>query len=322
MRKVDRRKVGGPVTVCVAAIAAYPGGRILIGASDRMLTDGDIEFEQEQMKIHSLTSSIVVMIAGDIAIQTELLIQVQAWATGLINATPNEWLLVKDAADQFRAAVVELRRQKAADAILAPLDLDYGTLVSGAVASDLQLQLSKELLDFQIGPIEAIIMGMDTTGAHIYVVGERGVSCQDWVGFAAIGGGAWHANSQLMFAGHVKTRDFTEALMSVYTAKRRAEVAPGVGEATDMIVVGPGLGETIIVGGPLETLLKETYAEVRVQAENVRRNANERINHFFQEAVRDTPISTQATPTLEAGTPGTEPPEPAATEPPPQNAVE
>jgi hypothetical protein len=210
-------------------------------------------------------------------------------------------LKVKDVADFFCSSLVALKRKAAADAILAPLSLDYDKLVSSEISSDLATQLAKEIFDFQIGDVEAIVMGCDPTGAHIYVVDDRGITCQDWVGFAAVGGGAWHANSQLMFAGHVNPRDFPEVLMSVYSAKTRAEVAPGVGEATDMIVIGPGLGESLIVGDPLLNLLKETYGEVRTQAETVRRNANERIDSYFKEAVRETPIQSQTNPTLEAG---------------------
>lgn len=290
------------MTVCVAAMAHYLGRTIVIAASDRMITTGDIEFEQEQMKIQMLSSSIAIMVAGDLTVQTYLIHETIAWANEQIAEQPTVWLKVKDVADVFRSRLVALKRAAAAEAILLPLNLDYDKLVSTEMSPGLAMQLAKEIFDFQIGTVEAIITGSDPTGVHIYVVDDRGVTCQDWVGFAAVGGGAWHANSQLMFAGHVKTRDYPEVLMSVYSAKKRAEVAPGVGEATDMIVIGPGLGESLTVGNPLMNLLGETYGEVRAQAETVRRNANERIDAYFKEAVRDTPIQSQTTPAIESGT--------------------
>jgi hypothetical protein len=59
-----------PVTVCVAAMCAE---NILIGASDRMLTAGDVEFEPDTAKIYSLSNSAVAMIAGEASLQIEIL---------------------------------------------------------------------------------------------------------------------------------------------------------------------------------------------------------------------------------------------------------
>lgn len=57
------------MTVCVAAISQSSTGTglMITGASDRMLTAGDIEFEPEQSKIQPLTNSIALMLAGDSA---------------------------------------------------------------------------------------------------------------------------------------------------------------------------------------------------------------------------------------------------------------
>lgn len=57
------------MTVCVAAISH----QTIIGASDRMLTAGNIEFEPPIAKLHNLTKSICIMIAGDVALQADIL---------------------------------------------------------------------------------------------------------------------------------------------------------------------------------------------------------------------------------------------------------
>jgi hypothetical protein len=61
-----------------------------------------------------------------------------------------------------------------------------------------------------------------------------------------VGYGEWHSQSQFMFAGHAPWKNFPETFLLTYSAKKRAEVAPGVGAHTDMVVVG-GLGQLTLV---------------------------------------------------------------------------
>lgn len=58
------------MTVCVAAMCDT---NVIIGASDRMLTAGDIQFEPQQPKIIPLSNSVVVMIAGDSSLQAQIM---------------------------------------------------------------------------------------------------------------------------------------------------------------------------------------------------------------------------------------------------------
>jgi len=303
--KQKRRKEHCSVTVCVAAIAQWEGNSLVIGASDRMVTAGDIEFEQEQMKIHGLTSSIAIMVAGDLCTQMDILYEVEAWKNEQINEHPEVWLSVKRTADKFNESLIAARRKAARDAILAPLNMDYADLSSPNVSADLATQLSKEIYQFQFPSIEALVIGLDTLGAHVYLVdGVKGVCCHDWQGFAAIGYGAWHANSQMMFAGHTKHRGLAETVMLVYSAKKRAEVAPGVGEKTDMIAIGTGLGNSTTIGNPLMALLDDTFHTSQKQSENVRKDANEKITNFFQVPSGEASVQSQGTPELESGSPG------------------
>jgi hypothetical protein len=81
-------------------------------------------------------------------------------------------------------------------------------------------------------------LAADAENAHIYSLDERGiVSCLDDVGFAAIGSGSWHAKSRLMQWGYVNSTLFVQALAASFAAKRAAEVAPGVGTATDIHIL-------------------------------------------------------------------------------------
>ena len=59
------------MTVCIAAICDE--GTMVAGASDRMITAADIEFEPPQPKIWPLTNSIIAMYSGDTSFLTEVL---------------------------------------------------------------------------------------------------------------------------------------------------------------------------------------------------------------------------------------------------------
>jgi hypothetical protein len=61
--------------------------------------------------------------------------------------------------------------------------------------------------------------------------------CMDDAGFAAIGIGAWHAKSRLMSVGYINARSLSPSLTALYAAKKAAELAPGVGVATDIRIV-------------------------------------------------------------------------------------
>jgi hypothetical protein len=82
---------------------------------------------------------------------------------------------------------------------------------------------------------------------HLYATEKDTLTNFTSVGFAAIGIGKSHAESQFMFSGHWPLKPFDETVLLSYAAKKRAEVAPGVGKATDMVVIGPMLGFSIKV---------------------------------------------------------------------------
>lgn len=131
--------------------------------------------------------------------------------------------------------------------------------------------LVEKLTTYQFGSfLETIFIGMDNDGplgtkgekltyAQIYATERDKVLCLNTVGFAAIGSGKSHAESQLMFYGHSPRKPFNETVLLTYAAKKRAEVAPGVGKITDMVVVGPGLGPIVKVEEPHLEKLERIY---------------------------------------------------------------
>jgi hypothetical protein len=279
------------VTVCVAAI--YDGG--IIGASDRMLTAGDIEFEPNQTKILDLTNSITLLLAGDSALQMDILYRVRSDVRKRITDEPTNWWTVKEVAELYVHYYNDERRKRSANAFLAPLGLDHDSFIGRQqeLAPELVTQLATELINFELPEVSTIFSGTDLLGSHIYVANGADITCHDAVGFAAIGAGYWHADSQLMFGSHNKYRPFAESLMLVYSAKKRAEVAPGVGEATDMFVID-GLGGHTPVGYHVLGELEKIYQTAQEEEKKIAEQAEKKAVQYVKE------ILTAATPKEQA----------------------
>jgi uncharacterized protein YijF (DUF1287 family) len=265
-----------------------------------MLTAGDIKFEPQQTKIMNLTSSIALMLAGDAAMQAEILFGVREDVNRRIQGDPQNWWLVRDVAELYAKYSKEASMKRAETAILSPLGLDRHTFFTKQqeMVPDLANKIAVELINFDPPLVETIITGIDAIGAHIYIVRGSKVSCEDPVGFAAIGAGSWHADSQFMFAGHTRQRAFPESLLLVYSAKKRAEVAPGVGEATDMFLIGPALGSFTPVGSHVLENLEKIYRETRRKEQAIAKKAEERAVEYVNQIIAAAATATKEQPAL------------------------
>lgn len=182
------------MTVCVAAMCDQAG--VVVGAADRMLTSGDIEFEPPQTKIVALTSSIAALVAGDAAFQIEIMSRVQAEISEHLKVDPKVWLTVAEVSKMYEKHYAAVRRSQAEFRILAPLGLDSNSFIDRQrlMNSELVQKLASELLNFEVPETATIVTGVDTDGAHIYTARNGIISCDDVVGFSAIGAGANHAD--------------------------------------------------------------------------------------------------------------------------------
>lgn len=233
------------MTVCIAVIC---GPNAILGMSDRMLTAGDVQFQPSTSKVWPITSSIVMMSSGDVGLQTEIYSAVLGVVNARIKAQPKDWWQVKEVADLYRKSYFDIKKRRAEQKILLPLGLDSESFLSKqpGMHSDLVSKIGMELVGYELPGVAALIAGNDPSppgvDAHIFMIRDGELSCHDKVGFACVGVGAWHANSTLMLAGHTPDTPVNTALLNLYTAKKRAEVAPGVGGETDAFIVGPTLG--------------------------------------------------------------------------------
>ena len=274
------------MTVCIAARA----GNVVVAASDRMLTAGDVQFEPTAgSKIYALSSSIFMMTAGDSAIQAEITSRVLKTVQARILESPDTWWLVSAAADLYVACYNGVRNKRASDIVLSPFSLDHKRFLSEQhmMNSQLVADLAKELINYELPQVATIFAGTDPSGTHIYTVHDNVADCVDNVGFAAIGIGSRHASSQFMFARHAWNSPFADSLLLTYIAKRKAEVAPGVGSGTDMVTVGPGLGTFVQIGDHVITRLDERYKEIIDSEMSAFSRAKEEIRSYVEELTRE-----------------------------------
>jgi len=115
------------MTVCIGAI--YEGNSVL-GASDRMITaGGNIEFQPSQPKIWPITSSVIAMVADDIAVHTVIHQEVSKIVSSRIESEPQNWWKVKDIADLYSQSYIQLKLKSASKKILSPFGLDPDSFI-------------------------------------------------------------------------------------------------------------------------------------------------------------------------------------------------
>jgi hypothetical protein len=226
---------------------------IVVGAADRMMTQGDIQFEvpglsrnrpdAPMFKSVALNRHIMVMTAGDAGFQTEAVEYLWRATENSRGNTTGGWSYfpVHTVAQKY-LEFCDSRRRRATDSILAPYGLNAETF------AEKQQQLSQDFVRWVLNEVEAtrreigdpiIICGLDITGAHVYYCDGVNSSPSDSIGFCCIGSGGKHARSEFILGNHSRFDRLEHTLLLAYTAKRRAEKAPGVGRETDMFVIEP-----------------------------------------------------------------------------------
>jgi 20S proteasome alpha/beta subunit len=242
------------MTVCIAAVCEK--GQKIVIAADRMLTyphPTSLEFETEESKIEEIASNCVALISGSSAYGSEILTNSRHILGG--NPTPD----INHVSETVKIQYTNTRMAKIDETIIFPaLGGDYAKflLKGGSLPTYLQVQgqIYQQLFmvsqQFNLG-VDIIVSGIDTTGAHVSVITHPGTLVRiNKPGYASIGSGAIHATIYLSLSGQSGQRSFYETLYNVYSAKKASEAAPGVGQATDLVVIQSGqilhCGQTII----------------------------------------------------------------------------
>ena len=220
------------MTVCIAALCEN-ASKVVI-ASDRMLTGGDVEFEQDIRKFEKITDGCIALTAGSALEQVNLIRRCKS------EIGQSESTNVDDIVSAMKVCYVALRLQKAEELHLKPLGLTLSKFLGSqsSLDSDLVLRLTHNIENEDLG-VGLLIAGVDSSGGHVYLVSDPGSSsCYDAVGFCAIGSGERHAELTFIRSNFSESFSLRRALFLSYRAKRDAETAPGVGgNFTDLAYV-------------------------------------------------------------------------------------
>lgn len=284
------------MTVCVATIS----GNFLFGATDRMITSGDVEFEPQTLyKTYWMSSAIAAMWAGDAGFNGEVLMAVSRVVAERVKADPGNWWNVLDVVELYSREWRAAKQCRAANAVLGSVGLTQDQFIAGkhGFSDRVVCRLIEGMAAYhmpQESPgqclTEAIIMGLDRSHRagevtpQLYRLHDDNYTNENAVGFAAIGSGAWHANSQLMMAGYHGASPFHEGIWRNFVAKRRAEVAPGVGsQGTNMFYIGAQLGFQGEINAEWMAALEVLYSNLRNGVANVDREQSNGMKSWLDE---------------------------------------
>jgi hypothetical protein len=161
--------------------------------------------------------------------------------------------------------------------------------------------ITNGLLDFNMPGTATLVAGVDASGPHIFAIYDGTPMQTDSVGFAAIGIGGRHAESQLMLAQYAPDVSTSAAMMLVFLAKSRAEVAPGVGPDTDMFAIGPELGTYAAVPENVMDYLREQVVRVRQEEKRVLSEAQAGMDKFLENLGKQPASKQEVEPTCVEG---------------------
>ena len=254
------------MTLCMAALCTdEEQNSLAVVAADRMVTFGGfIEFEHSVPKMAHQSPYAVALIAGDTLLGTRL---AKAVAAELDGTSPR----VAEIADRMATSYVGMRRDELENQVLAPRGLDLPAFYGNHASFNPQvtMMLDQTMAQYNLG-IELLIAGVDAAGAHIYSIHNPGKPEREYdvIGYAAIGSGGIHALQAMISFRHSASASVRETVFRVYAAKRRAEVAPGVGLDTDIAIVSAS-GVKFLGEGALKELsvLYENYGKAAEEAQ-------------------------------------------------------
>ncbi len=226
------------MTVCIAALCDK--AQACVVAADREITVGfplNIAFEHHERKIEAISKACLVLGSGNALVLEDVIARTK-------RAVGNQGDVQRIAAilrDTYMAAHME----RAEHVILRPRGFtlqEFKDVGGQKIPLATYQQIDQLLFNFTL-QTDFLVAGIDNSGGHIGWVHYHGVQGGGWLesfdklGYQAIGSGGSHAAILLSLEGQHRDLTIAETVFNVYMAKVNAEVAPGVGDETDLAVI-------------------------------------------------------------------------------------
>jgi len=209
-----------------------------------MMTVGgplNVQFQPNISKIERITALCAALSAGPALFADQVLRRVRQKLTAA--GAPAS---VEQVCTAVNEEYVAFREEKVEEQIIRPL-LGYDFAVFRAkggtlpaylqVQSGMYQQIVVQASQHNLG-LDVMIAGFGTAGCVIATVTHPGTMYYfTKIGYNAIGTGSVHAAVKFYLGGQTPQSSLPETIFAVYDAKRAAEVAPGVGPDSDMMVI-------------------------------------------------------------------------------------
>jgi len=240
-----------------------------------MITTGDltVAFEHDVPKITQLTGNSLALTAGPALIHTDLFREVKK--TIHAGATPP----INEIVDKIKKEYLAIRNRQVEERFfkVRGFNIEWFMQNQRALVPEIALRLDQQLERYSFD-LSILIAGVDGSGAHLYLVYPPCCSeCFEALGYCSIGTGERHADSTFITYRYTPSISVKEALYITYEAKRKAEIAVGVGRSTDMAIISER-GIQFLRSEILE-MLKHIY-EVKIETQRLK---SEEINRMIRE---------------------------------------
>lgn len=226
------------MTVCIAAIS--PKHNVVSYATDRMVTSSfpPIQFEHTIPKTVQINKYCVALTAGN-AITSKEVLEMARQAIQGRNVTTAE------VANQVAQAYQRKRLEILTTYQLSARGMSHGDfLTHGAriLPDHIYADIDRAFATFSL-EVDILLAGIDGSGPSIYGITNPGIAYSyNSIGFHAIGMGTMHALISLVEMYEPES-DGLRLTYAVYRAKRIAEIAPGVGQRTDLGIITMDQGQ-------------------------------------------------------------------------------
>jgi 20S proteasome alpha/beta subunit len=229
------------MTICIGALAENRKKLVLV--SDRMITANipmPYQFEKEDVqKIYDITDNVKVLTAGNALFAYEV-IQAAVTIIEKQKLDGKDAHSVEEVAEILRQVYQQFRLRIVIQRILEPRGLDLPTYYSQQknLNPGIIQEIEQALVNANID-VELVVAGVnDGKSCHLYTVTHPGtVACHDPIGYACVGSGAPHAMYSLIGSEYTKDKTVDSVEKLVLEAKKKSEVAPGVGRDTVKMIM-------------------------------------------------------------------------------------
>jgi hypothetical protein len=204
--------------------------------SDRMVTAEDftLGFEHEP-KFEFMAPNALLLTAGTIH-EPELVEDAKALIAGRAS--------IRQTAEHISEVYRRIRKKRIEDEILGCYGLssfDDFYQRQRLLHEDTNLQILRDMEHYGEGGglgAEFILGGVDDRKAHLYRIADPGTyRSYDTLGYCCVGIGNRHAEPVFAFLGFRPSMKVSEVLQIAHTAKKRAELAGGIGRETDAWII-------------------------------------------------------------------------------------